>query len=64
MNKCFLLNPEKKLVQIRLAVFEKNAKSAPLIPKNDVTMSEGRRLRVEFTNLDNLQIDPGSWIMT
>jgi len=26
MNKCFLLNPEKNLAQIRLAVFEKNVK--------------------------------------
>jgi len=34
MNKHFLLNHEKNLVQIRLVVFEKNA---PLIPKNDVT---------------------------
>jgi len=34
MNKCFLLNPEKKLAQIHLVIFEKNA---PLIPKNDVT---------------------------
>jgi len=35
MNKCFLLNHEKKnLAQIRLVVFEINA---PLIPKNDVT---------------------------
>jgi len=28
MNKCYLLNSEKNLVQIRLVVFEKNAKSA------------------------------------
>jgi len=42
MNKCFLLNPEKKnLAQIRLVVFEKNA---PLIPKNDVTEPKARRL--------------------
>jgi len=34
MNKCFLLNPEKILVQIRLVIFEKNA---PLILKNDVS---------------------------
>jgi len=34
MNKCFLLNPEKNLAQIRFVLFEKNA---PLIPKNDVT---------------------------
>jgi len=36
MNKCFLLSPEKKLAQIHLVVFEKNAKHS-LIPKNDVT---------------------------
>jgi len=30
MNTCFLLNPEKKLAQIRHFVFEKNAK--PLTP--------------------------------
>jgi len=43
MNKCFLLNPEKKknLAQIRLDVFEKNA---PLIPKNDVTEPKARLL--------------------
>jgi len=28
MNKCFLLYHEKKLAQIRLVVFEKNAKNA------------------------------------
>jgi len=33
MKKCFLLNPEKKLAQLRLVIFEKNAL---LIPKNDV----------------------------
>jgi len=27
MNKCFLLNPENNLAQIRLVVFEKNAKT-------------------------------------
>jgi len=32
MNKCFLLNPEKNLAQIRFVVFEINAS---LIPKND-----------------------------
>jgi len=32
MNKSFLLNPEKKLAQIRLVVFEKNAKTAKLQP--------------------------------
>jgi len=33
LNKCFLLNPERKIGQIRLVVFKKNAP----IPKNDVT---------------------------
>jgi len=28
INKCFLLNSEKNLAQIRLVVFEKNAKNA------------------------------------
>jgi len=41
MKKYFLLNPEKKLVQIRLVVFEKNAKplnsDASKFQKNDVT---------------------------
>jgi len=37
MNKCFLLNPENKLAQIRLVVFEKHEKTHTLIPKNDVT---------------------------
>jgi len=41
MNKCFLLNPEKKLALIRLVVFEKNA---PLIPKNDVNAPKVRLL--------------------
>jgi len=41
MNKCFLLNPEKKLMQIRLVVFEKNAKN---VPKNDVTKPKSRLL--------------------
>jgi len=41
MNKCFLLNPEKNLAQIRLVVFEKNA---PIIPKNDVTEPKATRL--------------------
>jgi len=30
MYKCFLLNTEKKLTQIRLVVFEKNAKKRTL----------------------------------
>jgi len=41
MNKCFLLNPEKNLAQIRLVVL---SKKAPLIPKNDVTEPKARLL--------------------
>jgi len=46
MNKCFLLNLEKKkkLAQIRLVVFEKNAENTTLIPKNDVTEPKARLL--------------------
>jgi len=41
MNKCFLLNPEKNVAQIRLVVFEKKA---PLIQKNEVTDPKARLL--------------------
>jgi len=46
MNKCFLLNPEKKLAQIRLVVFEnKNAKNAYFnSEKNNVTELKAERL--------------------
>jgi len=44
MNKCFLLNPEKKFGQIRVVVFKKNAKNATLILKNDVTEPKIRKL--------------------
>jgi len=46
LNKCFLLNPEKNLAQIRLIVFEKNVK--PLnsdelqFQKNNVTEPKAR----------------------
>jgi len=36
-----VLNPEKNLAQIRLAIFEKNT---PLIPQNDVTDPTARLL--------------------
>jgi len=39
INKCFLLNPEKNLVQIRFVVIEKNAS---LISKNYVTEPKAR----------------------
>jgi len=41
MNKCFLLNCEKNLAQIRFVVFETNA---PLILKNDVAEQKARLL--------------------
>jgi len=41
MNKCFLLNPEKKLAQIRLVVFEKKAKKAHFISKKWRHRAEG-----------------------
>jgi len=44
-KKCFLLNPEKNLAQIRLVVFEKIEKNASLIPKNDVTEPKARLLK-------------------
>jgi len=44
MNKCFLLNPEKNLAQIRLVVFEKTQKMHTLIPKNDITEPKARLL--------------------
>jgi len=38
MNNCFLLNLKpRKMAQIRLVVFKKNAKTTPLFPKNDIT---------------------------
>jgi len=44
MNKCFLHNSEKNLAQIRLVVFEKNAKKPTLLPKNDVTELKAKLL--------------------
>jgi len=44
VNKCFLLNPEKNLAQIRLVIFEKNAKTHTFISKNDVTKPKARLL--------------------
>jgi len=41
MNKCFLFNPEKNLVQSRLVVFEK---MHTLILKNDVSEPKTRLL--------------------
>jgi len=37
MNKCFILNPENILTQIRLVVFEKNAKKVHLSRKTRKT---------------------------
>jgi len=50
-KQVFSLNPEIKLAQIRLFVFEKNAKNAPLIPKYDVTEPKAKtvnRLKDNF----------------
>jgi len=45
INKCFLQNPEKiNLAQIRLVVFEKYAKNAPLISTNDAIKPKARLL--------------------
>jgi len=44
MNKCFLLNPKKNLAQIRLAVFEKDAKNTHFNSKNDVTEPKAKLL--------------------
>jgi len=44
INKYFLVNPEKKLTQIRLVAFEKNAKMHILILKSDVTEPKARLL--------------------
>jgi len=42
MNKCFLLNPKRKIGTDCLVVFEKNEKKTPLILKNDVTEPKNR----------------------
>jgi len=44
INKCFHLNPEKILSQIRLVVFEETAKMYTLFPKNDVSEPKARLL--------------------
>jgi len=49
-KQVFLLNPEKKLAQICLVVFEKNAKNAPLIRK---MTSPSRRLGYSNYQLKN-----------
>jgi len=42
MNKYFLSNPEKYLTQIHQVIFKKNAKDAPLFPKNDIIELKAR----------------------
>jgi len=44
MNKCFLLNPEKKFDTDPSCRFREKRKNTPLIPKNDVTERTARRL--------------------
>jgi len=48
MNKCFLLNPEKNLAQIRFVVVKINT---PLILKNDVTEPNARLLYLPVKKL-------------
>jgi len=43
INKCILLN-SKKIWRKSVLSFKKNAKNAPLIPKNDVTDPKARLL--------------------
>jgi len=47
VNKCFLLNPKKDLAQVRLVVFEKNAKTANSdalqFRKSDITKPKNRK---------------------
>jgi len=45
-NKSFVLNPEKKLAQIRFIVFDKNAKAALYFRKSDVTEPKARLLLI------------------
>jgi len=42
VNKCFLLNSEKKMAQIRFVVFKKNTKKNA--PKNDIIEPKARLL--------------------
>jgi len=44
MNKCFLLNPEKKFGTNPSCRFREKSKNAPLIPENDVTDPKARLL--------------------
>jgi len=44
LTSVFSSTLKKNLSQIRLVVLEKNAKNAPLIPKNDVTEPKARLL--------------------
>jgi len=44
MNKCFLLNPEKKIVADLSCRLREKCKNAPLNPKNEVTEPNARLL--------------------
>jgi len=50
MNKCFLLNPEKKFGADPSCRFRK---SVPLTPKNDVTEPKARRLGYSNNQLNS-----------
>jgi len=45
MNKCFLLNTEKKIGADSVCHFREKRKNAPLLPKNDVTEPKARLLQ-------------------
>jgi len=49
------------LAQIRLAVFEKNVKNAPLIQKNDVTEPKSRRLGYSNNQLKSCEQAKGQF---
>jgi len=51
MNKRFSQTLKKNLAQIRLLVFEKNAKTHTLFPKNDVTETKARLFQLPVKKL-------------
>jgi len=50
MNKCFILNPKKNLEQIRLAVFEKNAKTRLTLTHSNSEKILSPRQRLGYSN--------------
>jgi len=54
INKCFLLNPEKKIGANPSCHFQEKCKNAPLIPKNDVTEPKVRLLYYQLKAVNRL----------